>query len=291
MNPIYGFGRPPREGADASPVPLRAGDVGRLNLSWSSNFAPRDLEQHLATHPGRSWWVPASGEYLIGGPWRHRDEIAAVQELSARQHTEALVGAFTAACGEDGLRLAVMLDQHEGRSESFYQRIGFDLLQQIIIYELPRLPRPIPPPTGLHFTPAGPAAWDELLAVDHAAFPWLWWNSAAEFEAYAALYGVEIYLGREPDGTPVTYAGITSYRGWGHLDRIAVIPGRQGRGYGLETLNFAAAHLGELGAKRIGLSTQADNIRSQHLYEAYGFRRTYSGDYTIHGVWLNESQV
>ena len=36
----------------------------------------RELEQHLLTYPGLSWWVPSSSEYLIGGPWRHRDEIA-----------------------------------------------------------------------------------------------------------------------------------------------------------------------------------------------------------------------
>ncbi len=288
MNPIYGFGRPPQGAADATPVPLAAADSGRPRLSWGSGFTARELEQHLLAHPGLSWWVPDNGEYLIGGPWRHRAEIAVIQELTARLHTETLVAAFTLACRERGLRLAVMLDQHEGRPEEFYARIGLDLLQNIVIYELPRLPRPIPEPTRLRFAPVTPEAREVLLAVDHAAFPWLWWNSAAEFDAYAALHGVEIFLGLEPDGTPVSYVGITSYRGWGHLDRIAVIPDRQGAGYGLEALNFAVARLAAHGARRVGLSTQADNARSQHLYERYGFRRTGGGDYTIYGVWLDE---
>ena len=285
---LINFGCPVRAAADATPVPLRSRDVDALHLGWSSAFSPRDLEEHLRRHPGLSWWVPANGEYLIGGPWRHRDEIAVIQELTARVRTEALVAAFTGACRERGLRLAVMLDQHESRREEFYARIGFDLLQEIVIYELPCLPRPIPAPATLRFAPVTPATRGALLAVDHAAFPWLWWNSAAEFDAYAALYGVELFLGCEPDGTPVSYVGITSYRGWGHLDRIAVIPDRQGAGYGLEALNFAVGRLAEHGARRVGLSTQADNARSQHLYERYGFRRTGGGDYSIYGVWLDD---
>lgn len=288
MTPLSGFGHPQRRPSGATIEPLRPEDSGRVSLGWSSNFVPRDLEQHLRTHPGLSWWEPGSGEYLIGGPWRNRAEIAVVQELTARLHTEALTAAFTTASREHGLQLAVILDQHEARPAEFYRRIGFDLLQQIIVYELPRLPRPVPEPATLCFTPVRPEMRDTLLGVDHAAFPWLWWNSATEFASYGSLYGVEIFIGCEADGTPVAYVGITSYRGWGHLDRIAVIPGRQGRGYGLETLNFAVAHLGSLGARRIGLSTQADNLRSRQLYERYGFRRTAGSDYTIYGTWLND---
>lgn len=287
MRPL-GFHRAPNGPADEAPVRLKPHDVPRLSLGWTSSFNERELAQHLRANPGLSWWLPSGGEYLIGAPWRHRDEIAVIQELSGRLRNEELVAALVAGCREQGHRLVVMLDQFEGRRDSFYSRIGFDLLQHIIIYELPRVPRAIPAPTRLRFVPLSPATRDELLQVDHAAFPWLWWNSTAEFNAYTALYGVEIYVGYEEDSTPAAYVGLTSYRGWGHLDRIAVIPDRQGSGYGLEALNFAIARLSELGAKRIGLSTQEDNIRSQHLYERYGFRRTNGSDYTIYGKWLEE---
>ena len=288
MNPLSRFGHPPHRPSGAAIEPLRPEDSGRLSLGWSSNFTPRDLEQHLRAHPGLTWWETASGEYLIGGPWRNRAEIAVVQELTTRLHTGALTAAFTAACREQGLRLVVILDQHEARPAEFYRRIGFDLLQQIIIYELPRLPRPVPEPATLRFTPVTPETHDTLLEVDHAAFPWLWWNSAAEFESYRNLYGVEIFLGCEADGTPVAYVGITSCSGWGHLDRIAVIPGRQSRGHGLETLNFAVARLGSLGAPRIALRPQADNLRSRQLYARYRIPRTAGSDYTIYGTWLKD---
>lgn len=287
MRPI-GFGRAASGSADEAPLLLEPRDVHRLSLGWSSAFTTRELEQHLLTYPGRSWWIPSTNDYLIGGPWRHRDEIAVIQELNGRLRSEDLVAAMVQGCRERGLRLVVMLDQHEGRRDSFYSRIGFEMLQHIIIYELPRIPRGIPEARKLRYVPLTPAVQADLLHVDHAAFPWLWWNSSAEFSAYASLYGVEIYLAYEEDGTPVAYVGLTSYRGWGHLDRIAVLPTRQGAGYGLDALHFAISRLGDLGARRVGLSTQADNIRSQYLYERYGFRRAGGSDYTIYGSWLND---
>lgn len=284
----FGFGRAANDAAEQVPVPLAPRDLARFSLSWSSGFTMRDLEQHLLTSPGLSWWVPGGNEYLIGGPWRHRQEIVAVQELHGRQREPELVAALVAHCRAQGHRLVVMLDQFEGRRESFYARLGFARLQHIIIYELPRLPRHIPAPARLRFVPVRDVNHPDLLQVDHAAFPWLWWNSPGEFASYAGLYGVELFLAYEPSGLPVAYVGLTSYRGWGHLDRIAVVPHRQGSGYGLEALNFAIGYLGELGARRVGLSTQADNLRSQHLYERYGFRRTTGSDYSIFGQWLDE---
>jgi RimJ/RimL family protein N-acetyltransferase len=290
MRPI-GFGRTASGSADEEPILLEPRDVHRLSLGWSSAFTTRELEQHLLTYPGRSWWIPSTNDYLIGGPWRHRDEIAVIQELNGRLRSEDLVAAMVQGCRERGLRLVVMLDQYEGRRDSFYSRIGFEMLQHIIIYELPRIPRGIPEARKLRYVPLTPAMQADLLHVDHAAFPWLWWNNSAEFSAYASLYGVEIYLAYEQDGTPVAYVGLTSYRGWGHLDRIAVLPTRQGTGYGLDALHFAVSRLGDLGARRVGLSTQADNIRSQHLYERYGFRRAGGSDYTIYGTWLNDESM
>jgi ribosomal protein S18 acetylase RimI-like enzyme len=43
-------------------------------------------------------------------------------------------------------------------------------------------------------------------------------------------------------------------------------------------------------ATRIGLSTQADNTRSQRLYHRFGFVRTYQNDYNIFGRWVNEAK-
>ena len=129
--------------------------------------------------------------------------------------------------------------------------------------------------------------WARLITVDHAAFPWLWWNSAEEFACLCAVPGVELYVGSMEAACHVAYVGITHFRGWGHLDRIGVIPQVQGTGYGLEALRFAVAMLARGGATRIGLSTQANNTRSQRLYHRFGFQRTYQNDYNIYGAWVH----
>lgn len=285
--PRFGL-RPSHVAAAVTAVPLTPEAATTLDLGWSSSFSNDQLRRHVERYAGLSWYVPATGEYLIGGPWRHRREIAVIQELRSRLAADRLVAAFTGACAAGGMRLAVLVDQHETRSESFYRHIGFESVQEIIVYELPRLPKNLPESWRLRFQPVPLAMADDLVRLDHAAFPWLWWNSVAEFDFYARLPGVELSIGRADDDSAAAYVGITSYRGWGHLDRIAVAPDHQGQGYGLEALNFAISRLATLGAKRIGLSTQADNSRSRHLYERYGFRRAQSHDYMIYGKWLDD---
>jgi RimJ/RimL family protein N-acetyltransferase len=88
------------------------------------------------------------------------------------------------------------------------------------------------------------------------------------------------------DGVPISYFGVTTYLGWGHLDRIAVRPEFQGRGFGKEALTFAIAHLAGLGAQRIGLSTQRGNAPSRRIYERFGFRRVWGNDYRVYGRYL-----
>jgi ribosomal protein S18 acetylase RimI-like enzyme len=99
---------------------------------------------------------------------------------------------------------------------------------------------------------------------------------------------VKIYGGWDASGRLVSYVGVTRFRAWGHLDRIAVLPELQGQGIGLESLEWALYVLAQSGARRIGLSTQARNERSRLLYERYGFQRKTNQDYYLYGDWLQE---
>ncbi len=177
---------------------------------------------------------------------------------------------------------------NESRRPTFYARAGLEPLEEVITYELdPRRPRDLP--TGrlrFRFASVGdPDVLAALVRIDHAAFPWLWRNSVAEFLAYAATPGVELLLGLDGD-RPVSYAGVTRYPGWGHLDRIAVAPAEQGLGLGRETVAFAVERMARGGARRIGLSTQRENGRSQRLYERFGFRRSPGYDYRLYGAYF-----
>jgi ribosomal protein S18 acetylase RimI-like enzyme len=50
-------------------------------------------------------------------------------------------------------------------------------------------------------------------------------------------------------------------------------------------LTFAIESLRRQGARRIGLSTQGTNRRSQRLYQRFGFIRTPDLDYQLFGHW------
>ena len=46
------------------------------------------------------------------------------------------------------------------------------------------------------------------------------------------------------------YFGVTLFPDWGHLDRVAVVPEQQGKGFGLETLGLAVDTMRRRGAAR-----------------------------------------
>ncbi|MEX2425859.1 MAG: GNAT family N-acetyltransferase [Thermomicrobiaceae bacterium] len=278
-----------RPDAELRAEPITADKAHRLRPGWTSRFDKPDIRNQVAQYPDISQWVPETGEYLIAGPWRHRNDIASVLELSGREGTSTLLRSFSEAARSQGLELALLSEQEESRNPVSYERAGFELLEHIMIYELSHVPVIKPERFRLKFSEMVPLRETDLkalLEIDHESFPWLWWNSEGEFLNYGRARGVKIYGGWDSSGRLVSYIGVTRFRSWGHLDRIAVRPELRGRGIGLESLEWALYVLAESGAKRIGLSTQARNERSRLLYERYGFHRTNKHDYYLYGDWL-----
>ena len=269
---------------------LTAQDVPNLRLPWDGRYSQLELVTLAAERPALSVWNRRSGEYLIGGRWRHRDEIAGLVEIVGSGGAVDLLHGFADRAQALGMRLAIASEQSERRRREFYLAAGFAEIEDIIIYELTRIRARTPDLKGLRFERFDinhAAALGELLELDHAVFPWLWWNSEAEFRQYFASPGVAIDIARDLEGRVVAYVGTTRYRAWGHLDRIAVRPDAQGRGLGRAALDYAVMTLAAAGARRVGLSTQARNTASRALYEAYGFRRSPTHDYRLYGRWLD----
>jgi GNAT superfamily N-acetyltransferase len=269
--------------------PLDADDAHLLRPGWTSRLDTSDIRNIVRQYPKLSQWIPETGAYLIAGPWRHRSEITAVVELSGGDDGAELLRGFASASRGQGCDLALLSEHQESRNPRMYERAGFDLLEHIMIYELPDAPIIRPDRLSLRFSEMMVLRDDELnalLELDHEAFPWLWWNSEGEFLNYGRARGVKIYGGWDKAGRLVSYIGVTLFRSWGHLDRIAVRPEYQGQGIGLQSLKWAIYVLSESGAHRIGLSTQARNERSRMLYERYGFRRLARQDYYLYGAWL-----
>lgn len=267
---------------------LRPEQVAALRPRGNRLTTVPAIRSLIESYPGRSVWVPTTLEYVLMAPWRHRDEIAVVHDLVAIGHAEALLVAAIACCRAAGAAMMIMVELDEVRRPMFYARAGLSQIEEVITFELDR-PWAISYPTfTLSFEPVRPGdlpAMAALLAIDHAAFPWLWWNSPGEFAAYLDTPGAQLYLGWQ-EGQPIAYVGVTAYSEWGHLDRVAVLPTSQGHGFGQQALAFAIERLVVSGARRVGLSTQQLNHRSQRLYERFGFRRSPDYDYRLYGTVL-----
>lgn len=284
--------RPPPEEPATSIRPLVPADVPALRLPWSSRFNPASLAAHVTRYPDQAWVHPDSGDYLVAEPWRRRDEIAGVVEIHARRARGALLDRAAADLGAAGQRVLLLPEGEAAGPGRVAAAHGFQRLERVVYFQLqglggmPVVTRPLPP---LDFTPLTDRTLETVLAVDHASFPWLWWNSAAEFQAYRHLAGVQVWIGWAA-GVAVAYAGTTQLDRWGHLDRLGVDPAWHGRGYGAAMLAFALGRLGALGVTRVTLSTQETNTQSQRLYTGFGFRQT-TEVYDIYGRWLDGDGV
>ena len=249
-----------------------------LRLPWLSRFSNASLSTHLVEHPGLSVWVPKTGEYVVGERWRRREDIANIVEVTARKGRTALVRALRDTVKSEGFRLLMIGDEAWRDQTKTYTDMGFGRIETIVFFrkslkredvealaqrDLPQLTYRLLTLSDLHL----------LLRMDHSSFPWLWWNSEAEFEQYIQQPAVLIY-GAWLDGQIAGYTSFTLYKGWAHLDRLAVTQGQQGRKLGAAQLVHALGVMVEHGSELVALSTQETNSRSHSLYRAFGFRQT-----------------
>ena len=278
---------PPRGSRVTAPVvhTLRPSDVAALRLP--GRRGAESVRRLLEVHPGRSVWVPATLEYALIGPWRNRPEIASIEDLVAVRHLEELLRAAVERCADQGDELVLTVELDSRRSPARYERAGLEMLEEVITYQIGVPREPWSGSDHIRLVPVDAndqAAINLVTRIDQASFPWLWRNNRAEFDVYLHTPGVEVWL-VEAAGDPVAYFGVTLFPDWGHLDRVAVVPEQQGRGFGLETLGLAVDTMRQRGARRVGLSTQRTNRRSQRLYERFGFQRTPEHDYRLFGAW------
>jgi ribosomal protein S18 acetylase RimI-like enzyme len=271
----------------SQPQPLTAEAAARHRFDWAGRLDFNDLNRTLSIFPGRSSWIPEADEILVVGPWRNRNDIATVAQISAVRRLDELIAASRDASFRLDADAFVMPEWNETRNARFYERNGLELLEDVISFEIDSgvsRPEDLRSNDVVRLETLESPLLDRIMLIDHTAFPWLWRNSRLEFEHYLLTPSVEIWALRGKNGEPVSYAGITSYAGWGHLDRIAVAPDQQGAGIGARTVRFAIARLRQLGARRVGLSTQRSNLRSQRLYIHIGFQQTWQNDYRIYGT-------
>ena len=111
-----------------------------------------------------------------------------------------------------------------------------------------------------------------LLSLDRQIFGPIWHKPINNFEE--ALARAFIFSVAERDGLIVGYQWCEKHARHGHITRLAVRPDCQGQGIGTRLLTEALSSMVEAGVTWITLNTQESNLRSQTLYERYGFRPT-----------------
>ena len=288
--PTTGRWRPRLEPQVLTPDALR-----RIRLDLHPRLSASEALAILESRPHTSFWLPDSEEFILVDAWRRRTEMSSIHTFGAFANEDLLMSAVMSAAREDGQAAMVVVDINEIRKPEFFARHGFGIVEEIVTYAHPDLRSAVEamPPPRLTFQRLKDADEDLLarvIEVDHAAFPWFWWNSPAEFAEYLDYPGVEVWVG-SLDGTVVGYAGMTRYHGWAHLDRIATRPSVQGQGYGREMLHHMMREAARHGARSLALSTQFNNRQSRHLYERSGFEATPRDDYAIHIASFDDARV
>lgn len=271
-------------------LPLAVDDLPELRRANRSLLRDDELLESLRLMPGLSQWHPASGEFVLVAPWRHRADIPTFRLLSAFGHERDLVRAALDAADATGKAAFVTTETYERRKPGFYANHGLDRMETIIGYRHARVEDYLdvelqPQQTFNPVQPGDSQLIEGMVAVDRAAFPWLWRNSPGEFIWWMNQPSVEVTVGML-NGVVVSYYGVTYYQNMAHLDRIAIHPGYQGQALGTETLAIAMLRMARLGLEQAALCTQQSNAVSQKLYERAGFQRAERDDYYMYGTLL-----
>jgi len=273
-----------RAHGDRKIVPLSLADLPAIApRDWA--FYNTELTEAITANPHLAWRVEGTSEYVIGGHWRRRHEIGSVEELHARTSRSQLLAHLVQRLRDEGASLVVLGPTEQERNLSFYLTEDFRVVDEIVRYQRLGTDAGCAQPT-VAIRPLLPDDRPALLAVDHAAFPWLWWNSEAEFDWYLGLPGVEAHVVTIAEQL-VGYASFTIAGRQGHLDRLAVAPAEQGAGIGRALVCHTLARMALRRVERVALTTQVDNRRSAGLYRMLGFTRT-ALHYPIYGKWLSD---
>lgn len=228
-------------------------------------------------------------QFAIAAPWRRRAEVAELLEVSRGELRSTLVDAIGQHLGTLGFKLLVLDYGLGALDQRFFRAEGFNLVERILEYERGDYPVDRLSVPGLTIRRYRPEDREGVLELERESFTWLWWNSSEEWDAYTSTREVEIIVGWVGERI-VGYAGFVVYGREGHLDRLAVRRSLQGNGYGAALLSAALIRLQSRGARRVALTTQEDNRRSQALYTRNGFQRG-RWTYEIYGKWLDESAL
>ena len=265
-------------------VPLRPDDLNSVWLVAESHYTNRMLRQHLETFPYLGWMVQENGDYIVGSYWKDRPAIGLIMESSPSTQRANLATRLLDSYAGTGSELVVLSEREVTHSLRLYVDMGFISIQEVVCYEKPDILVP-PVERRLVVRKLEDSDLAALVELEEAAFPWLWWETPVTFRQIGQKSDTRVLLAYL-DGDLIGYLVLAVRATWGHINRIGVHPARQGQGFGRELMAVAITDMARLGARTVGLNTQSDNLRSQRLYESFGFERT-GESFRIYGKWMD----
>lgn len=214
------------------------------------------------------WHGDRSTAYLV--PARGRPSASAVSRCVEQLQQDGFRSALTAALAapEQAPFLAAGFTVHE----------RLHLLSR----NLDGLPR-VELPEQLRLRRARRVAWNDVLAVDQAAFPEFWRLEAAGLDdALAATASSRLRVALDPEDAVVAYSVIGRSGARGYLQRLAVLPTWQRRGLGSALVVDGLRWLRRWGARDVVVNTQETNTRAVALYQHLGFHLEADGLAVLH---------
>lgn len=261
-------------------------------------FFSRSVQIHLDWHEPHQWlqtddaivYLARDGQQLVGvlGACQPIDGASWVR-LAAVENTyepetvlEPLWQRLAFHLGEIGTNKVAFLIL-ESWLPPYLSQLGFVFINEIITLRrsgslLPSLS--ILP--GLHIRQATGDDIPEMTRVDQIAFNPPWQMSLEDvtqgfrIAAFSTVAEYENHI--------VAYQLSTRYQQSGHLARLAVLPEMQGNHIGGTLLADLTRHFLRQDIRTVSVNTQATNMRSQGLYQRFGFVRT---GFDL-PVWLTE---
>ncbi len=233
--------------------------------TWLDTF---DVPIRLAWHQDKLVGVMASSVPMGGTVWLRI--VAIADGISANPVLHTLWENMRESLKRIGVHTVAILIINDWL-DNYIPQLRFSYEEDIVTLKRSGKIIPEPPPHAIIIRDAERHELRRITEVDQLAFtpPWqLLMQDIRQAQRIASTCTVAIH-----DQQIIGYQLSTRYRQTGHLARLAVLPDTQGKGIGSILLDKMIRYFLDRRVHSVTVNTQSTNVRSQRLYERYGFRR------------------
>ena len=227
-----------------------------------------------------------AGGWARVGPWHDQPDVAHVVVATDRHLSVAAVRDCVARVRAAGYRAAVTSPLTAAAAVPFLAE-GFASRERLHVLEHPLAEIELLPRGGPRLRRGGRRDRDAVVALDERAFSSAWrLGQSGLREALRATPAVRVRVAQRPDDPNLAAFAVTGRAGrQGYLQRLAVDPTAQRRGFGRALVVDALRWVRRTGGRSCLVNTQTDNHDALALYEACGFRRLPSGLGVLGCAW------